>query len=225
MKSLTRNQTESIEIKGAPGVYVPDNDSRMLIETFAERGPAPEAFVLDVCCGSGIQGIAAARAGHRVIAVDSTSEAVRATRMNALLNDVEIEAFQGDLFAPVDGWRFDAVIANPPYVPTQPGSDHPTAWSDGGADGRAVIDRICTQASRVLGDRGRLWMVHSSLADIPLSLRMLETAGFDAQIVASEEVELGPVSLARQPYLVDSGYLEQSAHVEQLVVIEARKEF
>jgi release factor glutamine methyltransferase len=223
MSSLTRSESASIEIKDAPGVYVPSADSRILSEVFAERGPSPEAFVLDACCGSGIQGIAAARAGHRVIAVDSKSEAVKATRLNALLNDVEIEAFQGDLFAPVDGWRFDAVLANPPYLPTQPGSDH-ASWCDGGANGRAVIDRICTHASRVLGERGRLWMVQSSLADIPLSLQMLESAGFDAQIVASEEVQLGPVSLARQQYLVDSGYLDKSADVEQLVVIEARQE-
>ncbi|MGH2959234.1 MAG: HemK2/MTQ2 family protein methyltransferase, partial [Solirubrobacterales bacterium] len=221
MKSVTPSPEDSIQIQGASGVYVPAVDSRMLIETFAERGPAPGAFVLDVCSGSGIQGIMAARAGHRVVSVDSTPEAVRATFMNALLNDVELEALRGDLFEPVDGWRFDAVLANPPYVPTPPGQES-AEWCDGGPDGRAVIDRICTESRRVLAPGGALWMVHSSLADIPRSLEMLESAGFDATVVACEELELGPVSRSRLNYLTDGGFISEGLDSEQLAVIEAR---
>jgi release factor glutamine methyltransferase len=195
----------------------------MLIDAFAERGPVPPAFVLDVCSGSGIQGIMAARAGHRVVSVDSTREAVQATLLNALLNDVEIEALRGDLFDPLGGWRFDAVLANPPYVPTPPGAESAT-WCDGGPNGRLVIDRICMESRRVLAAGGALWMVQSSLADIPLTIRTLEIAGYDAEIVASEEIELGPVSRSRLDYLVDGGFLAPGADSEQLVVIEARVE-
>lgn len=223
MKAAIPAPIEPPTIQGAADVYVPSVDSRMLMETFAERGPEPESFVLDVCCGSGIQGIAAARIGHRVVSVDSEEEAISATRLNALLNDVELDALRGNLFDPVGNWRFDAVLANPPYVPTPPDGGK-AAWCDGGPDGRIVIDRICTQARRVLAAGGALWMVHSSLADIPRSISTLEMAGFDAEIVASEELELGPVSRARQQYLTDSGYLDEDAQVEQLVVIEARIE-
>lgn len=223
MKAVIHAPVESVEIQGAAGVYVPSVDSCMLLEAFAERGPEPESFVLDICCGSGIQGIAAARAGHRVVSVDSEEEAIEATRRNALTNEVELDALRGNLFEPVGNWRFDAVLANPPYVPTPPGGAE-AAWCDGGPDGRMVIDRICTQVRRVLAAGGGLWMVHSSLADIPRSISMLEMAGFDAEIVATEELELGPVSRARQDYLTGSGYLDQHVQVEQLVVIEARVE-
>lgn len=223
MKYVSPAPIESPEIRGATDVYVPSVDSRMLMEVFAERGPASGSFVLDLCCGSGIQGIAAARAGHRVVSVDSEAQAINATRLNALLNDVELDALRGNLFEPVGNWRFDAVLANPPYVPTPP-DDERAAWCDGGPDGRMVIDRICTQARRVLAAGGGLWIVHSSLADIPRSLSMLEMAGFDAEIVASEELELGPVSRARHEYLTDEGYLAVGAQAEQLVVIEARVE-
>lgn len=223
MKAVIPAPIESPEIQSATGVYVPSVDSRILMEAFAERGPAPGSFVLDVCCGSGIQGIAAARAGHRVVSVDSEEEAIKATRLNARLNDVELDALRGNLFEPVGNWRFDAVLANPPYVPTPPEGAE-AAWCDGGPDGRRVIDRICTQARRVLAAGGGLWMVHSSLADIPRSLNVLEMAGFDAEIVAREEVELGPVSLARHEYLTDGGFLAEATQVEQLVVIEARVE-
>jgi len=76
----------------------------------------------------------------------------------------------------------------------------------------------------VLAAGGGLWLVHSSLADIPRSLNVLEMAGFDAEIVAREEVELGPVSLARHEYLIDGGFLAEATQLEQLVVIEARVE-
>jgi ribosomal protein L11 methyltransferase len=48
--------------------------------------------VLDVGCGSGVLGIAAAKLGFApVVAVDSAAEAVDATRRNAGANGVEIE--------------------------------------------------------------------------------------------------------------------------------------
>jgi predicted nicotinamide N-methyase len=61
--------------------------------------PAPVAgkSVLDVGAGSGLVGIAAAKAGAaRVLAVDVDRYAVAATRLNAAANGVEIEARCGD---------------------------------------------------------------------------------------------------------------------------------
>lgn len=50
------------------------------------------ASVLDVGSGSGIAGIAAAKLGaKRVIALDSDTDALAATRANAALNGVDIE--------------------------------------------------------------------------------------------------------------------------------------
>ncbi len=209
------------KIELAGGVYVPARDSRLLLETFAARGPLPRADVLDVCCGSGVLGIAAAMLGHRVVAVDIERESVTVTRRNALLNDVEIEACEGDLFAPVEGWRFDAVVANPPYVPTPEGDEHAT-WCDGGVDGRAVINRICREAPGVLREGGKLWLVQSSLASIEATTALLEWTGFRARVVAREPLALGPVSRARISHLHEHGHLPRGARYEELAVIEAR---
>ncbi len=45
-------------------------------------------------------------------------EAVRCTRINTLLNHVDdrVHVVNGDLFAPLDGARFDVVLFNPPYL-------------------------------------------------------------------------------------------------------------
>lgn len=56
--------------------------------------------VLDLGCGSGLVGIAAAKAGAvRVTASDIDANALAATRLNAALNGVEIEIAQGDLIS------------------------------------------------------------------------------------------------------------------------------
>jgi predicted nicotinamide N-methyase len=65
--------------------------------------------VLDVGAGSGIAGIAAARAGAReVVACDLDPLALRACQANAALNGVELQ-YSEDFFAHQDG--FDLILA------------------------------------------------------------------------------------------------------------------
>lgn len=210
------------KIETPDGVYAPAEDSRLLMDAFRRRGPSHPSDVLDVCTGSGVQAIAAALRGHRVVAVDSESSAVLATRRNAWLNDVEIDVIQGDLFDPVRGWVFDAVIANPPYVPTARGGEH-ARWCDGGRDGRAVIDRICERAPSMLRLGGKLWMVQSSLADIARSVATLEANGLECEIVEQREIPLGPVSRARIEHLESGRHMRKGAKAERLAVISAKK--
>lgn len=210
-----------IQIDRHEGVYVPAADSRLLMETFNDLGPQAPAFVLDVCCGSGVQGIAAAMSGHEVVAIDSQPEAVAAARANAKANGVKLATATGDLFEPVRGWRFDALLANPPYVPVPPGGEL-APWCDGGFDGRSVIDRICIESASVLRPGGKLWLVQSSLADIDKSLELLFTAGFDPQIAATAQLALGPVSRARIDHLVAGGHIQPGDEEETLAVICAR---
>jgi release factor glutamine methyltransferase len=193
------------------------------MEIFTAQGPVESARVLDICCGSGYQGIAAALRGHRVIATDKQPEAIVATRRNAWLSGVEIEAIQGDLFESVPGHRFDVILANPPYVPTPVDGDH-AAWCDGGVDGRSVIDRICAEAASMLRDDGSLWIVHSSLAGIPATIDALEKNGLETRIAALKQVPLGPVSSARAEHLIELGQIENVADLETLAVIEARRD-
>ena len=39
-------------------------------------------------------------------------------RLNARLNGVRVEALRGDLLAAVPGRRFDVIVSNPPYLPS-----------------------------------------------------------------------------------------------------------
>jgi SAM-dependent methyltransferase len=72
---------------------------------------------LDLGCGCGIHALFASRHSDRVIATDISESAVRYTRFNALLNNIDnVESRKGSLFEPVEGSKFDLIISNPPFV-------------------------------------------------------------------------------------------------------------
>src|SRR5918994_3513684 len=108
-----------------PGVFPPHSDSHLLARTLARRVTRRDS-VLDLCCGSGILAVTAARAGAgSVTAVDVSRRAVACTWLNAVLNGTRVRALRGDLFAPVAGERFDLQRANPPDAAGPPRPPHP----------------------------------------------------------------------------------------------------
>ena len=136
-----------------PVMYI-GMDSHGLVQT-APRSRS--MATLDLCCGSGIQGIVASRYSRRVVSVDVNPRAVRVARFNAQLNGVEnLAIHRGDLFEPVRGERFDVVLANPPFVPS-PRAEY--RFRDGGANGEQVLRRIIQEAAPHLTSRGRIAVV------------------------------------------------------------------
>jgi release factor glutamine methyltransferase len=211
-------------IEPLPGVYRPSADSYLLLDAFAQQGPSERSRVLDLCCGSGVQGIAAAMIGHDVVSVDLDRQAVKSARRNADLNGVQLVTLQGELFEPVRGISFDAVLVNPPYVPTPARGDYRRhTWADGGRDGRAVIDRVCREAAEFLNPDGSLWLVQSSLADVDATFAELEAHGLCATVVADRAEPFGPLSTERIEYFQANGFVEADDVTERLVVLRASR--
>jgi SAM-dependent methyltransferase len=75
---------------------------------------------LDMGAGTGIVGVALARAGAVVTSVDIDPTAVRNTQANAALHGVSVEALSSDLFTALPGRRFDRVVYNIPFWPGDP---------------------------------------------------------------------------------------------------------
>src|SRR3954471_16648987 len=142
-----------------PGVLRPPSDAALLGGVMARDGSGLRGReALDLCSGTGILGLTAARLGARATAIDLSRRAVLNARLNARLNRLELEALRGDLFAPVEGRRFDLIVSNPPYIPAPPGTvtnGAARAW-DAGPDGRALLDRICDAAATHLRPGGRI---------------------------------------------------------------------
>jgi release factor glutamine methyltransferase len=209
-----------------PGVYRTEDDTDLLIGVMRRGSYAVDRRVLDIGTGSGALAIAAARAGATsVTAVDLSWRSVAATWMNSRLNRAAVSVRHGDLFAPVAGRRFELVVANPPYVPSESSvlPRHPIAraW-DAGPDGRALLDRICAGAGDILTPNGDLLLVHSELSGTQRTLDALTEAGLRAQVLARASVPFGPVLRARSAMLESRGMIEPGQRIEKLVVIGAR---
>ena len=76
--------------------------------------------IADVCCGSGVIGIALAKKypnNHYVLS-DISKEAVRVANKNveSLCNDIDIKVLEGNLLEPLKDYKFDVIVCNPPYI-------------------------------------------------------------------------------------------------------------
>ncbi len=205
----------------APGVYRAESDTEVLIEEMHRGAYATGRRVLDI--GTGTGAVAAARAGaSAVTAVDLSARSLAATRLNAALAGLTIDARRGDLFAPVTGEHFDLVVSNPPYVPARtahlPRHTRARCW-DAGTDGRAVLDRICTGAADVLTTDGQILLVHSALCGTQATVDALGNAGFTPTVLARVTIPFGPVLHARAAMLEERGLIAPGEREEELVVV------
>jgi release factor glutamine methyltransferase len=211
-----------VRILTLPGVFEPHSDSQLLADVLAEQTLPPGSRVLDVCTGSGILALRAAQRGWRATAVDRSRRAIWTTRMNAALNGVAVRAFHGDLFDPVAGERFDAIVSNPPYVPAAtdvlPRSGPQRAW-DAGIDGRLVLDRICAQAPLHLRPGGIVLLTHSSVCGEQQTLRALADRGLEAEVVCRRRGPLGPLLTRRVAMLRERGLLTDERRLEEEILV------
>lgn len=210
-----------------PEVYPPQADTWLLTAALQREPLGAGSRVLDLCSGSGALAVAAARHGaDAVTAVDVSRQALAATWLNARCRGRRVRVRRGDLIAPVTDEGFDLVVSNPPYVPAV--DDHlprrglARCWN-GGVDGRAVLDRVCAEAPKVLAPGGRLLLVHSALCGVRASLAALTTAGLDVDVAARCEQAFGPVLRARAGLLESRGFCRRGARTEELVVLRAVK--
>lgn len=212
------------------GVYAPQQDSHLLIDTMESSGLARRSRVLDLCTGSGVVAIAAAELGaDSVTAYDICPRAVRCSRDNARAAGVEVDIRHGPWTGALACEPFDLVVSNPPYVPSPRHSGQiPAAggpeWSwNGGIDGRVILDPLCRAATTLLRSGGSVLLVQSALADAGRSLKVLRESGMDAKVVASQWIPFGPVLSSRADWLERTGRMPRGCRDEQLVVIRADK--
>ena len=184
-----------------PGVFVPRARTSFMVDQalahLASRGPA-SPVVLDLCCGSGAAGAALEQAlpGAEVHAADLDPRSVDCARRNLAHPGLVVE---GDLFAPLSRslrGRFDVILANAPYVPTdeiafmpqEARVYEPRSALDGGADGLRIQARIAREAPGWLAPGGLL-LIETSVRQASRTRALLDDAGLRASIEHSDEVD------------------------------------
>ena len=142
--------------------------------------------MLDLGCGSGIVGLAAARGGAIVLAVDKNPAAVRATRINAMLNKLPIDATESDLFERVpDRIRFHLIAFNPPFFQRRQGGELEMALSDG--PGLPTLERFCAECRRHLAMGGRALVAGSTNGALSLMRRIYQQHGLTWRTIAERD--------------------------------------
>jgi len=160
-----------------PGVFIPRPETEVLVdavlEFLARRAGESDLLVADLCTGSGAAGLSIAheQARARVWAtelVDDTADAALGVAARCGMGE-RVTVLTGDLFEPLPvelRGRLDAVVSNPPYIPSDDMADLPAAVSDhephvaldGGPDGLDVARRIAGEAQEWLRPDGLLAM-------------------------------------------------------------------
>jgi len=170
----------------SPAVLVPRPETELLVElALARLRSLPAPRVLDLGTGSGCIAITLALEcpAASLLAVERSADALAVARANARRLGARVEFVLGDWYDNVGG-RFDAIVANPPYVAAadpylQDLQGEPQHALVAGADGLDDLRRIVAGAPAHLQPGGWLAVEHGH--DQAASVRQLfALAGFVA---------------------------------------------
>ena len=123
--------------------------------------------ILDLCTGSGCIAIACAYAfpEAEVDAVDLSFDALNVAEINIERHQLAHRVFpiQSDLFANIEGQKYDLIVTNPPYVDEEDLAEMPEEFHfepelalGSGMDGLDITKQILKQAPNYLTENGLL---------------------------------------------------------------------
>ncbi len=168
---LGEQEFYGLPLKVTPAVLIPRPETEHLVEAVLARLPKHVPVrIADVGTGSGAIAIALAHLLPlaEVTALDISADALAIAEENAQRHGVahRMRFLSSDLLAAVAGEAFDAVVSNPPYIPSADRTTmHPqvTEFEPAGAlfagdDGLAIYQRLIPEASLSLKQGGLLAM-------------------------------------------------------------------
>jgi len=151
-------------------VLIPRTDTELLAAETIKllKGSGRQTRLLDLCAGSGCIGLAVAAnvPSCRIVLADSSDRALAVCRANMLRNNLSrnVTAIEVDVLEPAPALlgTFDAIVCNPPYIPTadlislDPSvrDYEPVHALDGGPDGLYFFRAIATNWTALLKPGG-----------------------------------------------------------------------
>lgn len=194
----------SLSFRVSPGVLIPRPDTEILVErAISELSGIESPVIIDMCTGSGAIAVSLAKYIHGsvVTGLDISSQALDIARLNAKENGTKVCFALHDVRKPYEA-KADAVVSNPPYIPTADiagletnvADFEPHLALDGGRDGldfyRSIVDNIphCLKKGGLLA-----FEVGCGLADEVASLMKprFEGISVDKDLAGIERVVYG----------------------------------
>lgn len=180
-------------------------------------GKAPGSL-LDLCCGGGCIGIAAAvhQQNLDVVIADIDDAALSLARENIAFHSVadRVAAVKSDLFGGLSGRRFDIILCNPPYVDASDLAAMPAEFLaepplglGSGEDGLDMSRRLLKSVADYLTPQGLLFLevgnsweaLDSELAGLPLTWIEFSEGGHGVLLLRAEELPQVTEHLAADP--------------------------
>jgi len=165
---IGRREFYGLDLIVREGVLVPRPETEVLVEECIKRLGRGPRVVADIGLGSGAIAVALAvnMPEAKIYGTEVSAEALEVARENVARHHVadRVCILPGNLLEPLMdlGARFDAVVSNPPYIPTgdilslepEVRVYEPLKALDGGADGLDIYRVLIPGAVDCLGDEG-----------------------------------------------------------------------
>ena len=184
-------------------VYEPSEDTFLLLDAlFADRAALRTSRVIvEIGPGSGVVSTYLAKlTSNKVLAVDVNAAACDLTKRTAEANEQRVDVMRGDLCGALRSYSVDALVFNPPYVPTSDeevgGGGIEASWA-GGLRGRHVLDRLLPHVARVLAPAGRFYVVCVAENDPASIVSYLRERGLTGETVLRRRARNEALSVLR----------------------------
>lgn len=161
-------------------IYKPREDSFLLEKEVVKCSKGKK--VLDVGTGTGIQALAAKKAGAKsVLACDVYEPAVKH------VNFIGIKCIKSNLFSKIKG-KYDLIIFNPPYLPLDDREDPESALATtGGKRGDEIILKFLENVKDYLNKKGKILLLMSSLTPKEKIFELMNEQKFDYGVLSEEK--------------------------------------
>jgi release factor glutamine methyltransferase len=169
-------------IRTDPNVFHPGyfSSSLILATQIRELDLRGRRF-LDMGTGTGLSAIAAAARGALVTACDLNPRAVALARQNADVNGVPVEVLESDLFAVLEGRRFDLISFNVPFYARAPENPIEAAFYAG--PNLETIHRFAEGCQAHLEANGRVVIIFSEESGVDRVLLAFTERGLSRERV------------------------------------------